>query len=1284
MVPVLLTTALLFLATPVQASFGMFVGPHPDFGVDNDADNRFEFLQLDVTVDVSVGGDFEVRGRLFDITGATFITNNSTLLSGGVGAHMVPLLFEGMPIFESEIDGPYSVTLELWNDTFTLVDGDVEITEPYSYVAFGPIFAFVPPHTDVGLDTDGNGLFNFIQVNVSANTSLPGFYLVFGFIASTGIMDMKIRVLNLTAGDHIIPLNFSGVGAFISGDPGPYTVFLQASGFGCGSDPGLQDLDVNVTAPYFFTEFENGIQRTLTGTVTNATTGLPAANETVWLTNESHRWLTAFETNATGDFSFVTFEGEFVLLAGAGGLQDRAIPLTVAGDTNVNVNLTTEVVDTNRIALTLGDWGNLSFNSLSRGFADNQSLRFLVDQFVGNGDLTVDPSESRAWMDLFRTCFSPFPDTTGQFEVDAIPFQLVNGTFVIDGDVTGDITSTAPARMTQTGNYTAQSPIPASATHQVLLSVSYDERETEVYRLTFPSAWVLASFSAPANVSVGPLDGNSITVDPLGRPLGDPPSVIVLLNASLDATPPQVTNASASPNPQEVFAPVDITAMVTDNSGVASVTVNVTDPAGGTVCNCTMTRTGLAAYVHAAPYGTLGPYNFTVWARDDAGLFASAAGTFTIQDTTPPTVEVPTATPDPQEAGASVSFAVAVTDNFQVDTVTLVIVDPDAIVLGNFTMTKVGGVYTHLQAFTKLGLYDTTAWAADTSGNLASRSGQFTIADTTAPLVQNVSATPNPQEVFGGVTIYANASDNSGIASVRVQITDPGGAVMGNFTMTPLAGGPYVYAAAYGALGTYPFTVWVEDTGGLFGSGTGSFVVRDTTPPALGTPSANPTPQEAGLPVDFAATASDNFQLAAGTIAIRDPANVLLGNFTMTFVGGSYTYSSAFSATGTHTYTIWASDTSGNLASGGGQFTVQDTTPPQVTAAFASPDPQEVFQNVTLTANVTENGTVATVNVRIEDPSGGLVSNITMTAVDADTYAHTLVPDQLGVYRFTVWVADEAGLIGMRSGNFTIADTTAPTLAPVVVDPDPQELGLDVGFSVQASDNDQLATVTLAVQDPNATPLGNFTMTLANGTHAHTAAFPEPGIYTYTVWAIDASGNGARRTGSFTIRDSELPVAAASGPATVGVGASFTLDASGSSDNHRIVNYTWDFGDGTFGYGATATHAYEGAGEYTVRLTVRDASGNEDVHAFTVTAVGGGGSGQADTILYGLLAALAAAGVTAGVLFWYRRGRAAEPKQPTEPPEGGGRVEEAGAEEAEPPEPDKDELDEEIERLLKT
>jgi PKD repeat protein len=63
------------------------------------------------------------------------------------------------------------------------------------------------------------------------------------------------------------------------------------------------------------------------------------------------------------------------------------------------------------------------------------------------------------------------------------------------------------------------------------------------------------------------------------------------------------------------------------------------------------------------------------------------------------------------------------------------------------------------------------------------------------------------------------------------------------------------------------------------------------------------------------------------------------------------------------------------------------------------------------------------------------------------------------------------------------------------------------------------------------------------------------------------------------------------------------FDGSASSDpDGSIVSYAWNFGDGTNGTGATASHTYAQAGPYTVTLTVTDDDGGTGTISHPVTA----------------------------------------------------------------------------------
>lgn len=76
----------------------------------------------------------------------------------------------------------------------------------------------------------------------------------------------------------------------------------------------------------------------------------------------------------------------------------------------------------------------------------------------------------------------------------------------------------------------------------------------------------------------------------------------------------------------------------------------------------------------------------------------------------------------------------------------------------------------------------------------------------------------------------------------------------------------------------------------------------------------------------------------------------------------------------------------------------------------------------------------------------------------------------------------------------------------------------------------------------------------------------------------------------------QAPVAvmAAPSPASGAPGTSFAFNGSGSTDpdvGDSIASWSWNFGDGFTGSGATVNHVYSAAGNFTITLTVTDSRG---------------------------------------------------------------------------------------------
>ena len=88
----------------------------------------------------------------------------------------------------------------------------------------------------------------------------------------------------------------------------------------------------------------------------------------------------------------------------------------------------------------------------------------------------------------------------------------------------------------------------------------------------------------------------------------------------------------------------------------------------------------------------------------------------------------------------------------------------------------------------------------------------------------------------------------------------------------------------------------------------------------------------------------------------------------------------------------------------------------------------------------------------------------------------------------------------------------------------------------------------------------------------------------------------------FVVDDLEAQFSASA--AEVEVGEEITFDASESTPAEHIEEYRWEFDDGGFDTGVQATHTYQDAGTYFVRLTVTTANGEQVTATELVTVTG--------------------------------------------------------------------------------
>jgi hypothetical protein len=249
-----------FTLATVSQSSSVIAGTFRDRGEDTDGDGLFNQLVVDVDLNVTAPGSYRLFGVLTDSAGNRHEANVVSTLAAGPSS--VSLRFDGTALFANGVDGPYTlsaVRLAEENDLALLpVDEKLDAfhTAAYGFQQFqhAPI-RLTGAGSSTGVDTNGNGLFDLLNVGIGVDVTLPGFYswsarLIdangneLGFAASSGFFNAGLNTLNLTYPGE--PIGRGGV-------DGPYFV-TDLLLFGAGRS--LVAPSALTTSPFLASQFE--------------------------------------------------------------------------------------------------------------------------------------------------------------------------------------------------------------------------------------------------------------------------------------------------------------------------------------------------------------------------------------------------------------------------------------------------------------------------------------------------------------------------------------------------------------------------------------------------------------------------------------------------------------------------------------------------------------------------------------------------------------------------------------------------------------------------------------------------------------------------------------------------------------------------------------------------------------------------------------------------------------------------------------------------------------------
>ena len=431
--------------------------------------------------------------------------------------------------------------------------------------------------------------------------------------------------------------------------------------------------------------------------------------------------------------------------------------------------------------------------------------------------------------------------------------------------------------------------------------------------------------------------------------------------------------------------------------------------------------------------------------------------------------------------------------------------------------------------------------------------GQITIGPSPIMLETNTPGTSNTTPLAELSVTPTTGTAPLAVSASSAGSSDPNGSITStsiNFGDGSAAVSGATAAHTYTSAGTFAVTLTVTGTGGTTSSATQTVTVSAPTPAPVAVLSVAPKTGTAPLPVT--ATSSSTGSITSQTINFGD------GSATVSGTSAAYTYTTA----GTYTVTLTATGTGGTTSA---TQTVTVSAPTPAPVAVLSVTPKTGTAPLPVTATSSSTGSITSQTINFGDGSA---------TVSGTTAAHTY--KAAGTYTITLTVT---GSGGTTSATQTI---TASAPAPVAVLSVTPKTGIaPLPATATSSSTGSITSQTINFGDGSATVSGT------SAAHTYKAA----GTYTVTLTVKNASGTSSTATQTVVVSAPKpvavLTVTPISGTSSITAGST-SYETGGSIASQMIF-----WGDETaVATTASATHTYKKAGQYTVKLEVKDAGGN--------------------------------------------------------------------------------------------
>jgi len=416
-----------------------------------------------------------------------------------------------------------------------------------------------------------------------------------------------------------------------------------------------------------------------------------------------------------------------------------------------------------------------------------------------------------------------------------------------------------------------------------------------------------------------------------------------------------------------------------------------------------------------------------------------------------------------------------------------------------------------------------------------------------------------------------------------------------NYTWTFADDGPQTLSGinvnyTFANAGIFIITLNVTDAAGNFSIDTFNVTVRDITDPEA---AAGPDQSvQTGELVTFNGSGSND--------------NVGIINFTWTLNGTHELYGPSpaytFDHEGVYVVTLNVTDAAGNWAVDNMTVTVVNLIPPPHPVAFISKVPDNIVPGSDISFNATgsQGGPDAVISIyewklmRFDE----LLWNRTGMIVN-----HTF---DWGIYEIILQVTDSHNMTDNVSSMFLVGELVNFSEIRAQL-PENGSVLMEFGQYIEGF-YEGIVEIEWNIEggSPDAPTLKTITATTDEFNKVN-QSYSSPGEYGITLSIVTEYGTFGQEATLLIAGAGQgdnlppIPEITLSKDKVI-VNQELGLDASESSDlNGSIVNYTWDFGDGSNGTGVQVTHTYSEAGTYNITLTVTDNFGVANSTVIIVT-----------------------------------------------------------------------------------